>query len=166
MLAIYRSLLRLYPAAYYREYGPEMVLVFAQAHSDTQARSLKTRASFYFREGTGLVAGALRQRLFGPSWNLPRRFNMRPEFRFPRSTVFLMCVILAGVVWAIEKAKVIQMKYGPAETMAVWDSLPWWLLYVFAFALVSVAVVWAILFALRRTGMHRLGNVQTWPEQQ
>jgi hypothetical protein len=25
--------------------------------------------------------------------------------------------------------------------------------------------VWALLFALRRTGMHRLDGLQSWPEQ-
>lgn len=165
MLVLYRSLLRLYPAAYYREYGPEMALVFAEAQADARAKKLRTRVLFYFRESAGLVAGAVRQHLFSPSGNLSRRFSMRPEFRFPRSTVLLMCVILAGVVWAIEKAKVIQVRYGPPETMAVWDPLPWSLLLALALVLASVATVWGILFALQRTGMHRLDKVQAWPPQ-
>lgn len=165
MLAIYRSLLRLYPTAYFREYAGEMTWVFAQAQTEVREKALPVRALFCFREITGLVAGALRQRLFGPNWNLSRRFSMRPEFRFPRSTVFLMCVILAGVIWAIEKAKVIQMKYGPAATVAVWDPLPWSLLLALGLVLAAVAAAWGVLFALRQTGMHRLGNVQTWTEQ-
>jgi hypothetical protein len=32
--------------------------------------------------------------------------------------------------------------------------------------LAAVGTVWGILFALHRTGMQRLDNVQTWPEQQ
>ena len=93
---------------------------------------------------------------------------MRPEYRFPRSTVFLMCVILAGVVGAIDKAKtIVHMKSGlPVGTTAVWYPMLWSLLFALALVLAAVAVGWGILFALRRTGMHRLGNVQTWPMQQ
>ena len=85
---------------------------------------------------------------------------MQPQFRFPRSTVFLMWVILAGVLLAIEKAKIIQVKYGPQEVMAVWNSLPWFLFLFPALACVAVAAVWGLLFALRRTGMHRLDSVR------
>lgn len=89
---------------------------------------------------------------------------MRPQFRFPGSTVFLMCVILAGVVLAIDKAKtVVQMREGLPTGIALgWHSLFW--LYPFAVALAIAGAVWGILFALRRTGMHRLDSVQTWPE--
>ena len=92
---------------------------------------------------------------------------MRPGFRFPRSTVFLMCVILAGVVLAIDKAKtVVRMKDGlPPGTMAVWDPMLWSVLFALLLVVAAVAAVWAILYALRRTGMQRLDNIQTWPEQ-
>ena len=91
---------------------------------------------------------------------------MQPQFRFPRSTVFLMLVILAGVMLAIEKAKmVVQMKQGlPLDTVAVWHPLFW--LYPFAVVLAIVGLVWGILFALRRTGMHRLDRIRAWPDQQ
>src|SRR2546423_8112212 len=130
--------------------------------------ALAAKISFYGRDFCGLVSGAVRahfDRLFGPaipSW----RIYMQPHFRFPRSTVFLMWVILAGVLLTIEKAKTIQVKYGPGEIMAVWNSLPWFLFLFPAVPLPAVAAVWGLLFALRRTGMHRLGRVQTWPEQQ
>ena len=77
-----------------------------------------------------------------------------------------MCLILAGVILAIEKAKiVVQMKEGlPLETVAVWHPLFW--LYPFAVVLAVVGAVWGILFALRRTGMHRLVRIQAWPDQQ
>ena len=90
---------------------------------------------------------------------------MRPEFRFPRSTVFLMWVILAGVVLAIQKAKaVVAMNEGlRLETVAIWHPLFW--LSPLAVVLAIVFAVWGILFALRRTGMHRLANVQTPPDQ-
>lgn len=94
---------------------------------------------------------------------------MRPEFRFPRSTVFLMWVILAGVVLAIEKAKtVVRLKEGlPPGTITVWDPMLWSMLCALLLVIVMVAAagVWGILFALRRTGMQRFDNIQTWPEQ-
>ena len=79
---------------------------------------------------------------------------MHPQFRFPRSTVFLMCVILAGVVTAIDKAKtVVRMKEGlPPGTTAVWDPMLWSLLFALALVLIAVGSVWGVLFALRREG--------------
>ena len=91
---------------------------------------------------------------------------MRSNFRFPRSTVFLMLVILAGVFLSIEKAKVIQAKYGTgALQMSVWSTLPGFTATMFAIVAAAAIIGWAILFALRRSGIHRLSNVQTWPEK-
>ena len=89
---------------------------------------------------------------------------MRPQYRFPRSTVFLMWVILAGVVLAIEKARDIATS-TPHDVMVAWKSLPLFLLFFPALACAAVVAVWALLFALRRTGMHRLDGVQAWREQ-
>ena len=167
MLALYRSLLRLYPTAYLREYGEEMNQVFAQAQADTREKTLAARVSFCFREVTGLLVGAVRQRVCGPrDSNDMRRFDMRPEFRFPRSTLVLMCVILVGVVLAIDKAKaIVRTKEGlPPAVTAVWDSLPW-LLFAPLLVLAASALGWGILFALGRTGMHRLENLETRPGQ-
>src|SRR2546428_12448355 len=115
MLSVYRSLLYLYPADYRREFGDEMSCVFLQAEADVAGHALLRRASFRMREVSGLLSGAVQghlRRLFGfHEWHPFRRLNMRPQFRFPRSTVFLMCVILAGVVLAIDKAmNIVQMK--------------------------------------------------------
>jgi len=169
MLRVYRSLLYLYPADYRREFGDEMECVYLQAEADISGRALLRRASFRAREVSGLLSGAAQghlRRLFGFHDSHPlRRLNMRPQFRFPRSTVFLMCVILAGVVLAIEKAKTIQVKYGPQEVMAIWNSLPWFIFLFPIMACAVVATVWGILFALHRTGMHRLSNVATSVDQ-
>src|SRR5256885_6462927 len=98
-----------------------MTCVFREAQSDVP-QSLPAKLSFYRREFCGILSGALRAHfdsLFGPTVPF-RRFYMQPQFRFPRSTVFLMLVILAGVMLAIEKAKiVVQMNEGlPLETVA------------------------------------------------
>lgn len=168
MLRVYQALLYLYPAAYRIEFGDEMACVFLQAAGDLELGFLR-RASFYAHEFSGLVFGAAQARLnvvFGfHDWLPFRRFDMRPGFKFPRSTVFLMCLILAGVVVAIEKAKDITSKYGPPHAVAVGVSLPWFLLFALATAAVFVAATWGILFALHRTGMQRLDNVETWAQQ-
>lgn len=165
VLNVYRWFLCLYPASYRYEFAEEMTSVFRQAQSElAPATSLKFR--FYRREFSGLLSGAVRahvERLFGPG--IPfRRFDVKPQFRFPRSTVFLMCMILAGVVLAIEKAKTIaQMKAGLPSGTVGWHPLFW--VYPIAVALAVAGTVWGILFALRRTGVHRLDAMHTWPEQ-
>ena len=170
MVRVYRSLLYLYPASCRHEFGDEMEYAFSRARNDVrEGGGILAAAAFYIRELLGLFAGAFSAHicsLFGfDHWIRFRRFNMRPGFKFPRSTVFLMCVILAGVVLAIEKAKDITLKYGPPHVVAVGNPLPWFLLSVLGAAAVIVAATWGILFALHRTGMHRLDDVQSWPEQ-
>jgi hypothetical protein len=168
-LRFYEGLLYLYPAAYRQEFGEEMEFVFLQAQAEQSNAPLLRRAAFSARELFGLFSGAAQAHLlslFGIDyWLRHRRFHMRPQFRFPRSTVFLMGVILAGVLLTIEKAKTIQVKYGPQEVMAVWNSLPLFLFVFPAMACAAVVAVWGLLFALRRTGMHRLDGMHTWPEQ-
>jgi len=166
MLALYRFLLRLYPRDYFREYAGEMEWVFRHAQEDARRQTLRRRALFCTREISGAIAGALRQRLFsvwGP--NLSRRFDMRPGFRFPRSTVFLMFVILAGVELTIHKAKTIVAIREGFRPVEIWHSLLF-SLYPLVLALAIVGAVWGILFALQRTGMHRLANLQASPERQ
>jgi len=169
-LTIYCCLLFLYPASYRDEFGQEMTSVFRDARNALPP-ALAAKFNFYRREFCGLLSGALCayfDRIFGPAISFPR-FNMQPEFRFPRSLVFLMVVILAGVVLAIHKARnIVQMKESlPPATATAWGPMLWGL--VFAAGLVLAAVVaaaaWAVLFALRRTGMHRLDGVRTWAER-
>ena len=83
---------------------------------------------------------------------------MRPEFRFPRSTVFLMLVIFAGVVLTIAKASEIVVKYGGPSV--IWPSLVLTLATVILLALAAATSIWGILFALRRTGAHRLADLE------
>lgn len=160
MLRLYQRLLCLYPAAYRNEFGPEMTSVFVQARQDMREQSLRTRAFFYVRETGGLLLGAARSHLGCASrdgWTPFRRFNMHRQFRFPRSTVFLMCVILAGVTFAIEKAQHIQADRTGAQ-LRTETAAP--LVLTFIIVYIAAAAAWGILFALRRTGMHRLDKVQ------
>src|SRR5579884_3926143 len=160
MLVLYRGLLRLYPADYFREYGAEMTLVFAQANDAVAQKKLTERAIFHAREVSGLIKGALQERLFGSyDSSSSRRSDMR--FRFPRSTVFLMWVILAGVLLAIAEAKLIATQYGAVESRSMWSMLSWFPLAVVLLIFAAAGAVWGILFALQRTGIHRLEKMQT-----
>ena len=168
MLSLYRCLLYLYPSLYRRACADEMISVFRDAQAEVSTGSFGERISFRARESWGLLAGALQEhiRMISGSYQLISftRFDMRPEFRFPRSTVFLMSIIFVGVILAMEKANTIQVKYG-AGSGSIWPSLPWFLGLTLLFTCATVMVVWGILFALGRTGAHRLANILPWHEQ-
>jgi hypothetical protein len=165
MVTIYRCLLRLYPAAYRSEYADEMISVFLQAYCAAKNSKTTARVVFSAREAAGLLHGALREQsrsILGPNnWISLRRFNMRVEFRFPRSTVFLMSAILAGVLLTIEKARGIQLKYGSPSDVSMWPGLPWTFLIMLLMVSATAVIVWGVLYVLHRTGVHRLANLQT-----
>jgi len=168
MLAFYRWLLYLYPSLYRREFADEMLLVFRDAHADASAAGFAERICFRVRETCGLLAGAVREhlhitRVSGPVISFTR-FDMRPEFRFPRSTVFLMSLIFGGVILAMEKANTIMVKYAGGEG-SIWPSLPWFLGFTVLFTFAGALAVRGILFALGRTGGQRLANIQTGPHR-
>ena len=170
MPTLYRCLLYLYPAVYRHMYAEEMISVFRQAQEAVETAGFKACASFYVREFPGLLCGALQEHLrsvAGPyDWFPFRRFDMRPEFRFPRSTVLLMAVILAAVALAIEKAKNVQLHYTESpNVVSMWPALPWFLASVFLIVSATAIIVWGVLFALRRTGAHRLAALDPWSEQ-
>ena len=87
---------------------------------------------------------------------------MRTQFRFPKTTPILMTIILAGVVLAIRKGEAIQASLSdvnpaigpihPAQHTLLPD-IAIWLISFYVAGLIG----WAILFALRRSGSHRLG---------
>jgi hypothetical protein len=160
MITVYCWLLCLYPGSYRHEFGEEMTSVFRDAQGELPGPA---RVSFYGREFCGLLSGALRvhfdrlfgEHLFGPG--IPfRRFDMQPQFRFPRSTVFLMLAILAGVVLAIRMAAIV----AGDKSGAAWHSVAFWS-SVLVFMLPPAAIVWYILHVLGRSGVHRLENVRS-----
>ncbi len=169
MTRFYKLLLYLYPPSHRREYAEEMVCVFRDAQANVQSASLKERIAFRARETMGLLAGAVQEHLRIFSGRSPiisfTRYHMRPEFRFPKSTVVLMSVIFGAVMVAMREASAVQAKYGSASD-SMWRTFPGFAGWTFASALVTVAIVWAILFALERTGVHRLANMQPGPKQE
>jgi hypothetical protein len=146
-----------------------MIAVFRDAQSDVRPKSFRERISFGTRETLGLLGGAVQEHFRIFSGRSPMisftRFDMRPEFRFPRSTVVLMSVIFGGVMFAMKEASAIQAKYGSASD-SMWRTFPGFAGLTVEFALVTVAIVWAILFALGRTGVHRLANIQPSTKQE
>jgi hypothetical protein len=173
MLALYRSLLYIYPTAYRCEYGKEMMEVLAEVEAETRKKSALARASCEAHETCGLLYGALREHFRSITGShersrfsfmfLSRRFAMRSEFRFPKATVALMTVILAAVVFTIEKAKAISasvphanLPVGPIQ--AQFTIVPTLLVVLIGTAVAGV-IGWAILFAMHRSGVHQLSAV-------
>jgi len=169
MIFFYRCLLYLYPPSHRREFAEEMICVFRNAQADVHSGSFRERVSFRTRETVSLVAGAMQEHLRTFSGHSPMiaftRFDMRPEFRFPRSTIVLMSVIFGGVMFAMKEASAVQAKYGSASD-SMWRTFPGFAGWTFVFALATVAIVWTILFALGRTGVHRLANIQPDAKQE
>jgi hypothetical protein len=134
-----------------------MTIVFCDARNALPPE-LFAKVSFYCREFLGVLSSALDahfERLFGAAIPFPR-FDMKPQFRFPRSTVFLMLVIFAGVVLTIKLACSVAgdtMGFGLRTLLAC-------LLFMILSMCAAAAVVWRILHAWRRTGVHRLQNLQ------
>jgi hypothetical protein len=154
-VTLYCWLLCLYPGSYRAEFGEEMTSVFRDARSGLPP-ALAAKIGFYRREFCGLLSSALCahfDRMFGAGTPF-RRFDMQPQFRFPRSTVFLMLVIFAAVVLTIAKAASV------AGGLAVWPSLASVLVFMLLTMCAAAAVVWGILHTLRRSGVHRLENVR------
>ena len=165
MLFVYRCLVRLYPADYRSEFGDEMVGVFSEAQSTTEKNFLP-QALFFTREIAGLLNGALQEHwrvVVGSHSSMslwsPRRFTMRSGFRFPKSTAALMAVILAGVVLALEKARPIVASNGTPD----YPDLIVGVVIIFLAACVLAVAAWAVLFALRRSGVHRLAEIARLP---
>lgn len=158
MRTFYDRLLRLYPADHRRRFGEEMAFVFEQAKSERTNQGLGRLTSFYFHEIAGMLGGAWQERLQEFS---NRRSVMRTQFRFPKTTPILMTIILAGVVLAIQKGEAIQASLpdvnpaiGPIHPAqhGLLSDIGIWLLSFYVAGLIG----WAILFALRRSGSHRL----------
>ncbi len=168
----YRHLLRLYPTNYREEFGEEMMAVFRDLQVDTAAKGRLARSLFYTRETAGATTGALREHfrvpvrdeawlLFPPKFFRTRRFTMRTEFRFPKTTAVLMTIILAGVMAAIKMGEAIVASVPhvsePVGTIhPVHSVLLGGVVVMLAMFYTAGLIGWAILFAMRRSGVHRL----------
>jgi hypothetical protein len=170
MLAFYRALLRLYPVAYRCEFGDEMMDVLSEVQGELRKKNAVTRIFFAMRETGGLLGGALQEHLRRVTGSYDhgifsvRRFAMKSEFRFPKATVGLMLAILAAVMLAIEKAKAISASIphanppvGPIQSTQT--TIVQTLLVALIWAITAGAIGWGILYALRRTGVQQLSEM-------
>jgi hypothetical protein len=165
--ALYRHLLYLYPDGFRREFAEEMACVFEEVHGAVPHKTWGAWLKFVLRELAGLICGALREHVrssMGHDYIPFRRYKMQQQFRFPKATAILMSLILFGVVLAIMKATAIEVQYGRAAA-DVSPSLP--IMVVFGLLVISavVSIVLGVLFATKRSGVQRLANLQSWPEQ-
>ena len=175
-VGMYRCLLRLYPAFHRERFGGEMTAVFGELQAENLSKGLLRRGVFYIRETAGVVSGALQEhwRALGGDavWlGFPnRRFTMRTEFRFPKATAVLMAIILGGVAVAIQKGESISASLQDAASPPIGPIHPvhsvllggsvLCLLFFYAVGLIG----WAILFAMRRSGVHRLDETSADPK--
>jgi hypothetical protein len=95
---------------------------------------------------------------------------MRSDFRFPKTTVTLMLIILAGVIMAIDKARAIQASV-PYSHPVVGPIQPVHLVALSSLLLILVgagvlgAIGWAILFALHQSGVQRFSTLNPFRSQ-
>ena len=178
MLMFYRALLRLYPAAYRCEFGDEMMDVLQEVQTEKRKKGAVALLFSGTRETSGLFYGAVREHFYGITgshgggmFSFHRRFTMKSEFRFPKATVGLMMVILAAVMMAIEKARAISLSWphvnppaGPIQSVQATIVQP--LLAVLVWAIMAGAIGWGILYALRRTGVQQLSEMNPSAGQQ
>ena len=175
-VTIYRQLLRLYPASHRERFGPEMTAVFGELQAENLSKRLHRRGVFYIRETAGVVSGALQEhwRALGGNavwlWFPNRRYTMRTEFRFPKATAVLMAIILAGVVLAIQKGEAISTSLRDAVTPPIGPIHPvhsvslGGIVMGLAFFYAAGLIGWAIMFAMRRSGVHRLAETSGGPK--
>ena len=91
---------------------------------------------------------------------------MRTEFRFPVWAISLMLLSLLGVVFAIEQAHRFAVNYSEVATgTPLWATVPRIVLPLIGLMCIGGVAGYAILVALRRTGVHRLSNIRIGPDQ-
>lgn len=94
-------------------------------------------------------------------------------FRFPRFAIFLMIVcfitILAAIGLAAEMSRRVQMTYyagSPNLPPGWWLSVPRLFATLLAMLWAVGAIGYAVLFILRRSGLHRLSRLDIRTSQQ
>ena len=87
---------------------------------------------------------------------------MHTEFRFPKARAVLMTLILGGVILAIQKGESISASLRGAVDPPIGPIHPvhsvmvGGILLGFVFFYAAGLIGWTILFAMRRSGLHRL----------
>lgn len=167
MSHLYALLLKLYPASHRQQFGKEMLALFRDLECEKSSRPLIQRVAFYLRETAGLLRGAATERLKTClSRNLgffEGGFMTRDGFRFPKVTAVLMTLILAGVAVAIQKGEAIYTSLSYSNSQPVQSTPPpigpIQIVLILLPFYAAGAIAWIILFALRRSGVHRLDEM-------
>ena len=87
------------------------------------------------------------------------------SFRFSRSAILLMLATFLTILAAISLAAEMARNAGPNLPAMWWSKLPGMFVMVFLPFWGIGALGYGVLFALRRTGVHRFSNIETWPER-
>jgi hypothetical protein len=90
------------------------------------------------------------------------------SFRFSRFAIFLMIAcfftLLGAIGLATEMSRTVQMSYpGPNLPAMWWAKLPELFATVFLMLGTIGAIGYAVLFVLRRSGLHRLSRLEIRP---
>ena len=175
MLGFYRRILRLYPAEHRHLFEEEMIAVLGEEREENARAKFWARVRVTAREVLGLTTGALREHfrvLIEVEDELSLvtgRLTMRNGFRFPKTTIVFMTLILGGVLTAIKRGEDIAASVPnvnpplPLHIQSVHSILLGGLPLFFAFFYAAGLLGWAILFALRRSGVHRLADMSGQP---
>jgi hypothetical protein len=154
MIALYQSLLMLYPPRHRSMFGEEMLGVFGDAQAEAKRKGDWETLTFYLRELRGFLCEAARERVSAwagdRGWSLPgRRLYMRKERCFPSIAIVCKVIVLMAVLEIIFREEG-RLLYGCA--------------FGFAIAWGVGLAVWAVGYAMRRSGVQRLSEVRTWPQ--
>lgn len=101
---LYRAFFRLYPPAFRRDFGDEMLIVFQLRLAELQHQSRMQMALFLLRETTSLVKNGLRERLreyHKQQIVLFSRGELQQPVRFARFHTLTLIVVVAAFVWLI-----------------------------------------------------------------
>ena len=178
MAKFYRCLLFLYPREIRRDFGEEMSGVFSVVMGQARCRGRLERVRSSMREICGVLRGACVEQVrsnFGSSV-VYRRIAMssiRLRFRFPIAGISFMTLCLGIVVYAIHLAREVAAVGAGKHVLdgQIYHYQPERLSFLqtfgFAFGLTAVCavVIWAVLHKLHQSGVERLSEVQTWPQQ-
>jgi len=154
MIVLYQSLLWLYPPQHRFTFGEEMLGVFLDAQAEAKSKGALMTFAFYLHELRGLLCEAAHERMRAwasdRGWTLPeRRLYMQKERCFPSISIICKAIVLLGVLEIIFREEG-RLLYGFA--------------FGFAIAWGVGLAVWAVVYAMRRSGVQRLSEVQTWPQ--
>jgi hypothetical protein len=171
MEALFRSVLRLYPANVRDVMGEEILDVFREGRVACAGRGGIVQFRFCSRELSGILGGVVREhaRNLLPSFDnfVPiGRCFMRSGMKFPIAGVVFMVLSFLGVMYAIFEAQAVSAaapKDNPALILQpVHVNPPGGIVILIAIAYVLGIVGWVVVHSLRRSGVERLSQTETW----